>query len=417
MQINRIYEIDSCDDVELDIKRESKLEFKLWYDDEKKPEALVFFIQGIGSDCHDKILNFIAQNLIQKLNIAFVSVNYHCIGNRPQTGSTFYLDEIDKLILDATTQAAGIKLPYGVDKIQNYDQMSEIFHFINQALIKGKKEGKFRLDYFLNLHVSLQPAKNEYQNFGIMQAQDLINVALYLKKNAPFDTMGGGIPVIMIGSSRGGYLAHLAAKIAPWLIDGVIDNSGSAKFLWRTIGFGKEIDFIQYSEFSTFDFFQHIKVFCSNKTFWTSNSSSPYFFSPARRMIRNILEPSHLEICAKFPNTHYISYHAIKDQYDPLEEKITLYKYLNDLGFDAKLNSITKISQIDGKFIKSLDHGMGIPVKLMIEKELPLILEKIKKYPKKEYKEKSISYPCEDLLYNFTQKEDKILLEVENANQ
>lgn len=192
MQINRIYEIDSCDDVELDIERESKLEFKLWYDDEKKPEALVFFIQGIGSDCHDKILNFIAQNLIQKLNIAFVSVNYHCIGNRPQTGSTFYLDEIDKLILDATTQAAGIKLPYGVDKIQNYDQMSEIFHFINQALIKGKKEGKFRLDYFLNLHVSLQPAKNEYQNFGIMQAQDLINVALYLKKNAPFDTMGGG---------------------------------------------------------------------------------------------------------------------------------------------------------------------------------------------------------------------------------
>lgn len=223
---------------------------------------------------------------------------------------------------------------------------------------------------------------------------------------------GGGIPVIMIGTSRGGYLAHLAAKIAPWLIDGVIDNSGSAKLLWRLIGFGKEIDFMQYSEFSTFDFFQHIKVFCSNKTFWTSNSSSPYFFSPARRMIRNILEPSHLENYAKFPNTHYISYHAIKDQDDPLEEKITLYKYLNDLGFDAKLNSITKISQIDGKFIKNLDHGMGIPVKLMIKKELPVMLEKIKNNPKKEYKDKSISYPCEDLLYSFIQKEDKIFLEI-----
>ncbi len=35
-----------------------------------------------------------------------------------------------------------------------------------------------------------------------MQAQDLLNVALYLKKHAPFDTMGG-IPVIMIGSSHG----------------------------------------------------------------------------------------------------------------------------------------------------------------------------------------------------------------------
>lgn len=82
----------------------------------------------------------------------------------------------------------------------------------------------------------------------------------------------------MIGSSHGGYLSHLAAKIAPWLIDGVIDNSSYAKFLWKLVGFGKEIDFMQYSEFSTFDFFQHIKVFCSSKTFWTSNSSSPYFF-------------------------------------------------------------------------------------------------------------------------------------------
>ncbi|MBZ7961921.1 DUF2920 family protein [Campylobacter molothri] len=416
MQINRIYEIDSCDDVELGIKRESKLEFKLWYDDEKKPEALIFFIQGIGSDCHDKMLNFIAQNLIQKLNIAFAGVNYHCIGNRPQTGSTFYLDEIDKLILDATTQAAGIKLPFSMDKIQNYDQMGIFFHCINQALIKGKKEGKFRLDYFLNLHISLQPKKNEYQNFGIMQAQDLINVALYLKKNAPFDTMGGSIPVIMIGSSHGGYLSHLAAKIAPWLIDGVIDNSSCAKFLWKLVGFGKEIDFIKYSEFDTFKFFEHICIHCSTKTFWTSNSSSPYFFSPARRMIRNILEPSHLQIQSTYPKPYYVSYHAIKDQFYSLEEKITLYKYLNDLGFDAKLNSITKISQIDGKFIKNLEHGMGIPVKLLIKKEFPIMLEKIKNNPKKEYKDKSISYPCEDLLYNFTQKEDKIFLEIKKKD-
>lgn len=64
----------------------------------------------------------------------------------------------------------------------------------------------------------------------------------------------GGIPVIMIGSSHGGYLAHLAAKIAPWLIDGVIDNSSYAKFLWRLVGFGKEIDFMRYYCFGTANF-------------------------------------------------------------------------------------------------------------------------------------------------------------------
>lgn len=192
MQINRIYEIDSCDDVELDIKRESKLEFKLCFDDEKKSEALVFITSGLGGDADDNYREHLAQTIASDLNVAVVSVNYHCIGNRPQTGSTFYLDEIDKLILNAATQAAGIKLPYSVDKIQNYDQINEVFNLINQILNERKRKEILNLDFFLHLHMSLQPTKNEYQNFGIMQAQDLINVALYLKKNAPFDTMGGG---------------------------------------------------------------------------------------------------------------------------------------------------------------------------------------------------------------------------------
>ncbi|WP_052778614.1 DUF2920 family protein [Campylobacter jejuni] len=412
MIVSKAYEIDSCDDVELGIKRESKLEFKLWYDDEKTPEALVFVVQGVGADCNDVYLKFIVEYLLKNFNLAFVGVNYHCIGNRPQTGSTFYLDDIDKLILKASCEAADIKLPYDVDKIQDYKQMSEIFHFVNNQMVEGKQKGNFTPNYFLNLHVSLQPAKNEYQNFGIMQAQDLLNVALYLK-NMLLLILWGGIPVIMIGSSHGGYLAHLAAKIAPWLVDGVIDNSSGAKFLWRVVGFGKEIDFMQYSEFATFDFFHHIKTHCSTKTFWTSNSSSPRFFSPARRKIRNLLEEDHLLEQSKCLKTCFISYHSLYDEYVSLKEKTMLYKELEKLGFDATLHSITKESQVDGKFIKNLNHGMGIPVKLLIKKELPLMLEKIKQNPKKDCKEKYISYPCEDLLYKFSEKDDKILLKID----
>ncbi|GAA7232353.1 DUF2920 family protein [Helicobacter pylori] len=413
MIVSKTYEIDSCDDVELGIKRESKLEFKLWYEDEKTPEALVFVVQGLGADCNDVYLRLIVESLLKNFTLAFVGVNYHCIGNRPQTGSTFYLDDIDKLILKASCEAADIKLPYGVGKIQDYKQMSEIFHFVNNQIIKGKQKGNFTPNYFLNLHVSLQPTKNEYQNFGIMQAQDLLNVALYLKKNAPFDTMGGGIPVIMIGGSHGGYLAHLAAKIAPWLVDGVIDNSSGAKFLWRVVGFGKEIDFMQYSEFATFDFFHHIKTHCSTKTFWTSNSSSPCFFSPARRKIRNLLEKDHLLEQSKCLKTCFISYHSLYDEYVSLKEKTMLYEELEKLGFDATLHAITKESRVDGKLIKNLSHGMGIPVKLLIKKELPLMLEKIKQNSKKDCKEKCISYPCEDLLYQFGEKDDKISLKID----
>ncbi len=412
MLVSKAYEIDSCDDVELGIKRESKLEFKLWYDDEKTPEALVFVVQGMGDDISS--IQYVGDYMVRQFNTAVVGVNYHCIGNRPQTGSTFYLDDIDKLILKASCEAADIKLPYDVDKIQDYKQMSEIFHFVNNQIVEGKQKGNFTPNYFLNLHVSLQPTKNEYQNFGIMQAQDLLNVTLYLKKHAPFDTMGGGIPVIMIGSSHGGYLAHLAAKIAPWLIDGVIDNSSYAKFLWRLVGFGKEVDFVEYSEFDTFDFYQNIRVCCSSKTFWTSNSSLNNFFSTSRRMIRYILEPKHLEIQANYPKPCYISYHSFYDKnIAPPDEKIELYKLLKQLDFNAELYMIKNPDQVDGKFIKNLEHGMGMSIKTLISKELPLMLEKIKQNSKKDYKEKCISYPCEDLLYQFSEKDDKMSLKID----
>ncbi|TBR78489.1 DUF2920 family protein, partial [Campylobacter novaezeelandiae] len=35
MLINKFYEINSCDDVELNIKRESKLEYRITFDDSK----------------------------------------------------------------------------------------------------------------------------------------------------------------------------------------------------------------------------------------------------------------------------------------------------------------------------------------------------------------------------------------------
>lgn len=157
MIVNKTYEIDSCDDVELGIKRESKLEFKLWYDDKKSPEALVFIVQGMGADISS--IQYVSDYMVRNFSVAVVGVNYHCIGNRPQTGSTFYLDDIDKLILKTSCETVDLKLPFEVEKIQNYEQMNEIFHYINHGIIKGKQEGKFSPHYFLNLHVSMQPTK------------------------------------------------------------------------------------------------------------------------------------------------------------------------------------------------------------------------------------------------------------------
>lgn len=131
-------------------------------------------------------------------------------------------------------------------------------------------------------------------------------------------------------------------------------------------------------------------------------------------MIRYILEPMHLEIQANYPKPCYISYHSFYDkEIAPPDEKLELYKYLKQFGFDAELYMIKNPNQIDGKFIKNLEHGMGMSIKTLISKELPLILEKIKQNPKKDYKEKCISYPCEDLLYRFSEKDNKISLKID----
>ncbi len=411
MIVNKTYEIDSCDDVELGIKRESKLEFKLCFDDEKEMKALVFIVPGLGGDANENYREHLAEFVANEFNVAVVSVNYHCIGNRPQTGSTFYLDDIDKLILQTSCETLGIKI--NPDKLNSLEDLNFTLKKVDTILEERKTQRKIVSNFKLSIHLSLQPAKNEYQNFGVMQAQDLLNAALYLKVHAPFNTMEGDIPVIMIGSSHGGYLAHLAAKFAPWLISGVIDNSSYAKFLWRLIGFGKEIDFTKYYCFGTAIFFKHIHIYCSDKTFWTSNSSSNNFFSIPRRMIRYILEPNHIENQANYPKPYYTSYHSFYDkEIAPPDEKLELYKYLKQFDFDAELHMIKNPDQIDGKFIKNLDHGMGMSIKTLISKELPCMLEKILSNSRKEWKNKSISYPCDGLIYHFSEKDNKINLDI-----
>ncbi|TDJ79943.1 DUF2920 family protein, partial [Campylobacter volucris] len=84
------------------------LEFKLIYDDSKEMKAIVCIIQGLGGDSNDNYKNHLANFIVSEYNVAVLSVNYHCIGNRPQTGAKFYLDNIDKLIFEASLKALNI---------------------------------------------------------------------------------------------------------------------------------------------------------------------------------------------------------------------------------------------------------------------------------------------------------------------
>ncbi|EOI3108629.1 DUF2920 family protein, partial [Campylobacter jejuni] len=80
-----------------------------------------------------------------------------------------------------------------------------------------------------------------------------------------------------------------------------------------------------------------------------------------------------------------------------------------ELGYDATLHLIKDESEIDGRFIKDLNHGMRIADKALFRKELPLMLEKLQKR-KSLMQENSISYPCGNKVFTFKDVENQLKL-------
>ncbi|MCA6131575.1 DUF2920 family protein [Campylobacter concisus] len=416
MLVNERHEISSCDDFELGIKRSSLLEFHLAYDDSKEAKALLVIISGFGEDSDSSYRTHLMQAMAEAYDVACISVDYHCIGNRPQLGAKFGLDDIDRAILIRELAKIGITLPIDLKIVDNYDKTCVLLKSLNEEITIRKESGVLPDDFILDISMTMLPTKNEYQNFGVMQAMDVLNAVLYTKKyinSAKFEHL----PVIMVGSSHGGYLAHMCAKIAPWLVDGVIDNSSYAIFLWKLIGFGKEIDFARFFGCGTGNLYENLNLYFCDKTYWTLDDKSPYYFSDAREEVRNILNLDHLNVQSSYKKPIYVSYHCINDtEVASAKDKTELYEALKKLNFDATLHMIKDESEVDGKFIKSLTHGMGMSYKLLLQRELPGVMKKIlsKKDKKDEINEKCIEYKCGDLLYKFSEVSDQIRLEVAN---
>ncbi|EPD6477084.1 DUF2920 family protein [Campylobacter coli] len=209
----------------------------------------------------------------------------------------------------------------------------------------------------------------------------------------------------MGGGSYGGYLSLLIAKIAPWYVDGVIDNSGTVLPLLRYI-IGRDLeqfDFI-FNDPNTL-----IEMF--TKTYWTrEDENSPYFFANENYMIRSLLNSSHLIIQVNVnKNIVLVSYHSSKDEFNTSKDKQTLFLAYKELGYDATLHLIKDESEIDGRFIKDLNHGMRITDRALFRKELPLMLEKLKKR-KSFMQENSISYSCGNKVFTFKDVGDKFVL-------
>ncbi|EAI5566291.1 DUF2920 family protein [Campylobacter coli] len=404
MLINQTFEIDSCDDVELGIKRTSKLEYRISYDDEKDLKAIVFVIGGYGANANiyflDSYRNYIAKNF----DVATINVFYHCFCQRRSDVEKYsaykYFQEED--IENIKNLLNQFHFSYG--EINNDNAL-----FLANSLVKHvenlKMQNKLDHNFKLNFTSTFIPPNGDYQNFGIMAAIDHINALKDLVKRFP---KFADLPKIYGGGSYGGYLSLLIAKIAPWYVDGVIDNSGSAVppliyILGREMEGG--CDYV-FNDPNTL-------IECFLKTHWTRKENSPYFFNNENYFIRTLLNKDHLILQSqKNKNIIYVSYHSKEDPLTPANFKEQTMQILKILGYDVSLNLIDE-NKIDGKFIKNLDHGCGIPDKALFRKELPLMLEKLQGR-KSFMQENSISYPCGNKVFTFKDVGDKFELEIKD---
>lgn len=373
-----------------------------------------------GQDASSAYKEHLAQNIASKLGVAVLCVDYHGVGNRGWMGGKIILEDKDLNIFKNSCADVGFSLDDDfIAHRQDWDYLLALLKEINAHTGLLKKQGKVRQNLRLGFTFTMIPRENEYQNFGVMSACDVLNALFYVRKNPPFKTSAKYLPCVLVGSSHGGYVANMATKIAPWAIEAVVDNGSwnlQTKMLenrdlnyeaFKAIGFGAQID-LRLTRFIAEQ--ENLYTFTSEKTFWNANPSSPNCFTKARFMIRDVGEPKHLKEQGKIKKAHYICYHSTNDKIAPFGFKKEFYDELKNLEFHADLRVISDESQIDGKLIKHLDHGMGMSIQSLILKEVPALLELVKN--EQEFKgKKQISYVCDDLIYTFKESRNKILLE------
>ncbi len=182
MLINQIFEIDSCDDAELGIKRTSKLEYRISYDDEKEIKAIVFIIGGYGANSNISFLDFDREYVAKKFDVVTVNVFYHCFCMRRSDVSKY--DANVKFLQEDLENLSKVLIEFNIDiRNLNFDNALEYYHYLDQYITILKLQGELEQDYQVNFTSTFVPPNGDYQNFGIMAAIDHINVLKDLIKN------------------------------------------------------------------------------------------------------------------------------------------------------------------------------------------------------------------------------------------
>ncbi len=178
----------------------------------------------------------------------------------------------------------------------------------------------------------------DYNSMGLLPALDGLAVVHALLGEFALDRRR----LFLLGTSYGGFIAGLMAKLAPQTFRMVIDNSG----------FSSAQDDIANVYGYAGVFFGKVKIHGRSIAAFSTDPANPAFFSPARDAIRSLLRRDHAH-----PNSARIyAYHAASDRIAPTERKLMLREvYAGRAAYDL---TVVDQAGLDGRVFKTLEHGM-----------------------------------------------------------
>lgn len=363
--------IEGAADFELGRPRSRPLSFTISTPDEGKPKGLVFAIPGFGADTAAGYAESLRRHICDTHGFAAVSVDYHCVQARPENGGVVGISPREHFML------IGMAAHHGL-KVSNYAD-------INELTAKLAKLGAP-----IEAYAEITPGGGEYQNFGVVQAMDHLAVLADIVARGPeFDHAH----VIALGSSHGGYIAHMMAKIAPRSLSAVIDNSSYTQppmnFMAQGIG-----------EYHTR--MGGVKLLCRVKNGWNfEERAAANFYDRNADLIRDVAYPPHIAVmreAAGEAGAGYLMVNAVNDGISRPALKQRQAAAFRAAGLSASLDIIDK-PQIDGRVFKELIHGLNASLKGLFDRMLPQAAPR--SGPLDCEAAAVVDYPCIDKGYRF----------------
>ncbi len=341
-------QIRASDDLELGVPRTGPLTYHLATPDRGTPRGVVFLISGFGEDNDSGYATNLRTHIADQHGFAAVSVDYHACHSRLENGARLEFTAADGELFARYLKALKVDLATTLEETVNR----------MQAKLDQLPERRQ-----LTLTADLVSPNGDHQNFGVLQALDHLAVYGDLRRTLTFDRR----QVIAFGSSHGAYIAHLMMRMAPNTLTAILDNSGYAKPA-TTYFLGREVDTIPVRIQMTPD----VSIAGFNHSLWTLKPGLPNSYGGDVHRIRDLLDSEFLAQMAKNSQRRQRirGVHSRDDlRVAPVADKTALIRDLSTLGYDAHL-TVMGPDQVDGRVVKSLEHGLGLSLKSFFAQEV-----------------------------------------------